>query len=518
VELIEVLSDPAVYPHPVERVEVIQTHISVVFLAGPFAYKLKKPIQTGYLDFRTLEQRLHFCRQEIRLNRRLAPAVYLDVVPVAEQSGRLKVEGPGVPVEWLVKMVRLPADATLRARLMRDEVTPATLEVLARRIGDFHAAAPPAGADSPWGLFDLVAGNVRATLPGEPDESIRPAVRARLAAAIEANLERFRPLIEARAERGLPRDTHGDIRLDHVYLFPERNPPEDIVVVDCIEFNDRFRLADPLADVAFLVMELTEAGRADLAGVFRDAYLDAFRDSDGGALVPFYTGYRAAVRAEVESMRGRDAGVPVEERHASRNRARGLWLLALGQLEPPGSRPCLILTAGLPGTGKSTLARALAEQAHLHALRSDVVRKELAGSTPRHELYTPEWNERTYGECRRRAAEILAEGGRVLIDANFREEWRRQAFAELARSWGVHLVLLLCQARPETVRRRLTKRVGDASDADWAVYQQAARTWEEPGPLTRRLIRNIDGEADPAAMLEQGLAALRQAGVLEGSA
>jgi aminoglycoside phosphotransferase family enzyme/predicted kinase len=513
--LIEGLSRPAAYPHAVETVTVLQTHISVVFLAGPFAYKLKKPIRTGYLDFTTLDRRCHFCHEEVRLNRRLAPTVYLDVVTVTVEDGRPRVEGSETPLDWLVKMHRLPPEHTLRAHLERDDLPQEALAALAGRIAAFHASSPLVGPDSPAGRFERVAANIRATLPTGPDDTLPAGLRERLASAVEANLPRMRPIIEARAVRGLPRDIHGDIRLDHIYLFPERKEPDDIVVIDCIEFNEQFRQADPIAELAFPIMELHEIGRLDLADAFADAYFQSAHDwigADGRVLVPFYSGYRAAVRAEVESMRSRDPGVAPADRVVSERRARALWLLALRYLDPPARRPCLILTVGLPGSGKSTLALALAAQADLQVFRADVVRKTLAAHEQ--DIYTPEWNSRTYAECRRLAAEQLAAGGRVLVDANFRAESQRRDFLTLAREWGVGVVILLCATSPETARKRLMKRVGDASDADWAVYQQAARTWEEFTPATERCVRTIEGDGTPPQMQAQALDALRAAGLL----
>ena len=173
----------------------------------------------------------------------------------------------------------------------------------------------------------------------------------------------------------MPRDTHGDLHLDHVYLFPDRAPPADLVIIDCIEFNERFRFADPVADMAFLVMDLAFHGRRDLARAFADAYFRASGDEEGRALLPFYTAYRAAVRGKVEGMELAEREVPEAERAAALVRARAHWLLALGELEEPGRRPCLVLVGGLPGTGKSTLARGLAEQAGFTVIRSDLVRR-----------------------------------------------------------------------------------------------------------------------------------------------
>jgi predicted kinase len=316
----------------------------------------------------------------------------------------------------------------------------------------------------------------------------------------------------------VPRDGHGDLRLDHIYLFPERAPPGDLVIIDCIEFNDRFRCADPVADIAFPVMDLARRGRRDLAAAFANAYFRAAGDAEGRALLPFYTAYRAAVRGKVEGMELSEPEVPEAERAAALVRARAHWLLALGELEEPSRRPCLVLVGGLPGTGKTTLARGLAGRAGFEVVRSDLVRKQLAGLGPGQGaaatfeagIYAPAWTERTYAECLRRAEGLLFEGRRVLVDASFRTEASRRLFLESAARWGVPARLLLCHAGPEVVRGRLEHRRDDASDADWEIYLQAAARWEEPGPLTRPVTREIATGGRPEGALARALDALRE--------
>jgi uncharacterized protein len=522
--LIAVLSRPDAYPQPVDTVDVRQTHISVVFLAGPFAYKLKKPVRLPFLDFTTAERRRQDCEEEVRLNRRLAPQVYLGVVPVTARDGELHVEGDGDPVEWAVKMRRLPADATLESRLVRDEVTPAQLEALARKLADFHAAAASGPAVAAFGRLDVVARNARENLEAIAAHvgiTIRAAVYERLVQLTEEHLHRLGPLIEARAAHGVPRDTHGDLHLDHVYVFPDRSPPDDLVVIDCIEFAERFRYADPVADMAFLVMDLIFHGRRDLGRAFADAYFRAAGDAEGRALLPFYTAYRALVRAKVEAIELDEPEVPAEGKIAARRRALAHGLLALGELEAPAYRPALLLVGGLPGAGKSTLARGLGERARLHVLRSDVVRKELAGvpeqqpATVGYEqgIYDAAWTERTYDELRRRAGAILAEGERVLIDASFRADRYRRQFIDAARQWGVPVLFLHCHADPETVRRRLAQRRGDASDADWSIHEQAIAAWEPPRGPTARAYHAVATDGAAADVLGRALALLTRQGL-----
>jgi aminoglycoside phosphotransferase family enzyme/predicted kinase len=523
-QLIEALSRPEAYPHAAAAVEVRQTHISVVFLAGDYVYKLKKPVAPGFLDFTTLDKRLHFCREEVRLNRRLAPDVYLGVVPVVPTADGLRIEGEGEPVEWAVKMRRLPEAATLLDRVRRDEAGPELVAALARRVAAFHRAADANTRTAARGRFEVVAQNVRDVL-ARAAPCVGPVVSgpvfARTRELFDAHLARLRPLIESRAARGVPVDGHGDLHLDHVYCFPDRPAPRDLCVIDCIEFSEQFRFLDPVADAAFAVMDLAFHGRRDLARHFAAAYLAATGDREGGELLAFYTAYRAAVRGMVDGLLTTETEVPVAEREAAVARGRGHWLLALGELEAVDRRPCLVLVGGLPGSGKSTLARGLADRTGFAVVRSDVVRKELA-NLPAHEpspagarpaLYSAEATERTYAECLGRARNILRDGGRVIVDATFREEHARRRFLDLATASGVPVGVLVCEARPETVRARLAARTGDASDADWEVYTRAADRWEPPGPAVQRVLHVIPTDGTPADARARGLDALRDLGV-----
>lgn len=337
-DLIGGLSNPAVYPQPVERVEVHQTHISVVFLAGPHVYKLKKPVQLDFLDFSTLEKRLHFCREEVRLNRRLASEVYLGVVPVVWTASGLRVEGEGEAVEWAVKMRRLPDAATLLERLRRSEVGAELVELLAGKIAAFHRTAETNDRIAAFGHFDAVAGLVLDVLPEAASQvgtTVSQAVFERLRTLTDATLSRLRPLIESRAARGVPRDCHGDLHLDHIYFLPDKLPPADLVIIDCIEFNERFRFIDPVADMAFTVMDLAFQGRRDLARAFANSYFRAAEDEEGRALLPLYTAYRATVRGMVEGMLLAEKKVSDADRAAALRKAKAHWLLALGELEEP---------------------------------------------------------------------------------------------------------------------------------------------------------------------------------------
>ena len=433
----------------------------------------------------------------------------------------------GSVIEWSVRMTRLDDARRMSGWVADGSLRPYHVAVVARRIARFHASAQTGPDISRWGSFEVVAGNARENLEQSVPHigtTISPELHARLEDALERELETLGPLIERRADAGIPCDTHGDLHLDHVYLFDDRDPPGDIVIVDCIEFNERFRFADPVADIAFLDMDLRFHGREDLARELTDAYFDAATDDEGRTLMRFYSAYRSAVRGKVLGMRAVDPDVPRADRAAAVDAARAHWTLALRLLEPPPARPCLVLIGGLPGTGKSTLAEVLGEAGGFQVLSSDRTRKRLAGMPPDSSaqaafgegLYTSAWNDRTYAALHREAETALLRGDRVIVDASFREDSRRSTFIDVARRLRLPAVFLHLEAPESRVRHRLDTRPRGASDADQSTYEGVAARWEPAGPDTEGATRMVDTGQTRAWSLEQALKHLEEMGAFGG--
>ncbi len=517
-QLLTGLCDPGLWPNTAGPVEVIHTHASAVLLAGEHVYKLKKPVNFGFLDYSTLEKRKAMCESEVALNRRLAPDVYLDVVPITLAGGKVAIAGSGEIIEYAVHMRRLDDALTLGQRVLHHSLESETLVRVGRTLAGFHRQARRGPEVSQWATFNAVRENCHDNFSAlrcnadvvAPSEEIE-----RLARTTEQELERLRPVIERRAAAGVPCETHGDLRLEHVYVMPAG----ELVIVDCIEFSERFRCADPVSDVAFLAMDLKAHGAWDHAQALLDAYFAASADLEGRELIALYVAYRSSVRAKVRAMAAASPLIPADQRKHALQLARAHIQLAVGELSSPAGRPCLILVGGLPGTGKSVLSLNLSQACGLTWLRADAIRKELAGLDPlargnsevRSGIYTPEWNERTYGECLVRAKELLFGGGRVLVDASFKEERRRQSFIDAARDWGVPVRFIECTSAPELVRERLAQRKDDPSDADWRIYEHVRATWEALSPRTSALHAQVDTSGTPEQSLAQAVAALRAA-------
>ncbi len=499
--LIEGLSDPRAYPHPVDVVERLETHISVILLAGDYAYKIKKPYDLGFLDFTTLAARRHYCEEELRLNRRLAASLYLDVVPLTGSLDAPRVGGTGPALEYAVRMRRFPQSALLSEQITHASVPLETMRAFGEALAAFHAGSATASAHDPWGRAEAIAEAARANF-----DQLAPRLRgtgarrtlAQLTEWTESALVRLAPVFTARKAAGRVRECHGDLHLGNLVLLDGA-----IQAFDCIEFNAAFRWIDVMSEVAFLVMDCASHGRTDLGFAFLNAYLESSGDYDGLQVLGFYLVFRALVRAKIAALRTTQTDAPGTVRRAAWRDCRHYLRLAWAAAHPPP--PLLVLMHGLSGAGKSTVARGLAESLPAIHLRSDVERKRLFGLAPlarsdaalQARLYGPDASARTYARLQELARTTLQAGFSVIVDATFLKRAHR---APLLALWPRTLIVA-CTAPHAVLRQRVAARYAagnDAAEADVRVLEAQIRSQEKLDEEERRHAVRIDTRAAPA--------------------
>jgi aminoglycoside phosphotransferase family enzyme/adenylate kinase family enzyme len=502
ISLIEALQNPALYDHPVQGFHVVETHISWVLLTGLYAYKLKKPVDLGFLDFSTLEKRRFFCEEELRLNQRLAPELYLAVVPITGTTASPALGGAGPIIDYAVKMREFPQNAQLDRALTRGEVNTEHMIRLARAIAQFHAHATVAAADSPFGsaqeVWQPAAQNfeqIRPHLDTAGDHHLLEKLRA-WSEQTHAKLTRE---WEQRKRDGFIRECHGDMHLGNMALVDGK-----ILIFDCIEFNERLRWIDVMSEAAFVTMDLYDRGRPGLAHRFLNDYLQHSGDYAGLKILRFYQVYRALVRAKVACLRLTQAGLSAEERNNIRAHYRQYLNLAERYTHPIPTP--LIITHGLSGSGKTTFSDALLESSGAIRIRSDVERKRLYGLSPEERsasdiasgLYSSDASIRTYKRLATLARIVISAGFPVIVDAAFLQERQRRQFRELAESLQVPFVIFHCTASPEQLRERLRLREAqgrDASEATLSVLEHQLATQEILRPEEAAHIFNVANEA-----------------------
>ncbi|MGC8120109.1 AAA family ATPase [Marinobacter sp. VGCF2001] len=481
--LIKALQNPALFDHPVGDFRVIETHISQVLLTGDYAYKIKKPMDFGFLDFSTLERRKHFCEEELRLNSRLASELYLEVVPITGSPEQPRLDGEGEAFEYAIRMRQFDQNQLFDVRQERGDLPPELLTNLARQVASFHDSLPPVADAKPLGTPEAVYEAMQ-----ENFDQIRPMLDdAALLAQLDnlegwtrTTFERHRELIAHRRANGLVRECHGDLHLANITVFNDR-----VTVFDCIEFNEPFRWIDVINDLAFLLMDLESRQEPVLANRVLNTYLEYRGDFDGLALLPLYKAYRAMVRAKIALFTLGNPNLSEPEKAELMQRYRDYAQLA----EDYGAIPnhYLLATTGLSASGKTCVSAAMAGELGLIRLRSDVERKRLHGLGPLDDsksglgtdLYSPEATEKTYTHLAELAGKLLASGLPVIVDAACLKEQERALFAGVAENQGLPFALLHCEA-PEHLRREwVRKRKGDASEATEELLD-AQQGWFEP--------------------------------------
>jgi hypothetical protein len=475
-EVIATLLDPAHYPDDApDEVKLIQTQMSFVLLTGKHAYKLRKPVNLGYVDYTTLKRRKLFSDKEVALNRRLCADTYLGVIPITKRDGEIALGGDGEVIDYAVKMKQLPAAGMMDHRLATGALTADMVAAVAGKIADFHAAAETNAEISRFGAIESVKRNIN-----ENFDQSHPYIGRALSQRQFDSLRCFFDLFlkdhagtfDRRIAEGKIRDCHGDLHSAHI-CFQD----DGICIFDCIEFNDRFRYGDTAAEVAFLAMDLDHYGCADLRRVFIDEYLKKSGDTGLCELLRFYQAYRAHVRAKVACFKLDDPFVPDEEKTIELAKARGYFDLAVSYARP---KPTLFVMVGFTGCGKSGLAAELTRHLGLVYISSDVTRKKLAGLPPtRHVgdridsgIYAREMTEKTYAAMLVEAARALGQGDSAVIDATFLRLADRNKALEVARRHNAAFFVIECRLPEEELRKRLEQRLSETtvSDGTWEVF------------------------------------------------
>lgn len=481
----QLLREPSFYPEHPSTVVVRETHISRVYLLESHVYKMKKDLALGFLDFSSLEKRRHYCEEELRLNRRFCPDTYLEVVDVCHDNGNLHIGPPGEPVECLLRMRRLPEERMLQV-LLREGAPGLSdaMVALGRRLAFLHGETPPCNHDQ--GYSDLMhirrnwEENFRQTklFAGV---TISPGGFSALESYVGQFLQDNAEMLTQREQDGCVRECHGDLHAEHVCMT------DPIRIFDCIEFNRRFRVSDILSDTAFLLMDLDRYNRRDLAERLWQVYSEVLAGPVSEKLIGFYKVYRAFVRGKVSSILTAEKDVEAGLRAHAHHDALGYFNLALGYLLPQ----MLLITCGLMGTGKSTLAKTLETALPVSVIRSDIIRlqfKESPDAGMRADYlqgpYRPEVTEMVYRQLEEQALPHLQAGRSVLLDASFGNAAQRRRMKELAAESGVPFAILLCECPRDVTLTRLdgrTERHEDVSDGRAELYDLQAARFETPG-------------------------------------
>jgi uncharacterized protein len=508
--LVAALREAALSESGGKHVFLIETHISYVLLTGQFAYKIKKPVELGFLDFRSLAARRFYCEEELRLNRRLAPNLYLDVVGITGSVESPVIGGTGPVIEYAVKMREFSQAALASRTLARGELSASHVDALAAEIAAFHHVACVALIGGPYGTPENV---LRAAL--QNFTQVRPLLNSdaeiaeldALAAWTEREHDACAASMARRRGQGFVRECHGDLHLGNIAFFERK-----LTIFDCIEFNEEMRWIDVMSEVAFAAMDFRDRGHPDLEHRFLNAYLEITGDYDGLSVLRFYLVYRAMVRAKVARLRA-DQVVAGDARAAALAEYRSYLNIARHYAQPP--RPAIVITHGLAGSGKTTLSQALLEMIGAARIRTDVERKRMHGVPTLQRdhsgvdagIYAPEVSRQTYLRALEMARSATAAGWKVIVDAAFLKRWQRRLFRDLALELGVPFLIVAFVAEEAALRARIAHRLQDAhdaSDADLAVLDHQLRTQEALGPyeLGDTVVyetQTLPGKAHPTA-------------------
>lgn len=495
--LIEQMMQPGFYPHPVkEPIELIQTHVSYVFLTGDYAYKIKKPVNFGFLDFSTLERRQHFCVQELQMNQLNAPEIYLEVLPITDLDGQFQLNGTGQTAEYVLKMREFPQDDLFISMFEQGKLTTSQMEDLGAIVAQFHELAQTNDYIRSFGevsqIRQAIDENYQQTEKyiGGPQTLKQFEETKQFTDTFFANQEE---LFKSRVQHNQIRECHGDLHLRNICLWDNK-----IQLFDRIEFNEPFRFVDVMYDVAFAVMDLESRGRKDLGNVFLNTYIEQTGDWEGLQVLPLYLSRQAYVRAKVTSFLLDDPGVPEDTKKEAGITASQYYKQAWEYTQLRQGQ--LILMSGLSGSGKTTVARHLAQRLGAIHLRSDAVRKHLAGvpldQRGGEELYTQAMSQKTYARLLELGTKLANAGFPVILDAKYDQQATRLAAIQEAKKHHLPVKIYHCMAPEEVLRDRLLSRTGDVSDATPDLLTQQQASAEPFTEAEQSLVTTLDTTQD----------------------
>lgn len=502
--LIQQMQQPEFYPHPVtQTIQLKQTHASFVLLTGEFVYKVKKSVDFGFFDYSNLDKRHHFCHEELRMNRRGAPDLYLDVLPIVREGDRFVLNGDGDPVEYAIQMRQFPENNLFLDLLQRGELSEDRMQELGRIVADYHAKSPINEEILSYGevsqIRQAIDDNYRYTEKYVGTVQT-PEQFAETKAYSDRIFDEHPDWFEQRVRDRKVRECHGDLHLRNIALWGDR-----ILLFDCIEFNKPFRFVDVMYDVAFTVMDCEARGRADLGNAFLNTYLERTGDWDGLRVLPLYLSRQAYVRAKVTSFLLDDDAVSKAEKAEAANTAADYYRLAWKYTQQPTGR--ILMMSGLSGSGKSTTARQIARDLGAIQLRSDAVRKHLAGvpldERGGDEIYTSEMSDRTYTQLAEWGTALAQLGWTAILDAKYdRRQWRDKV-RHRAESAGIPLQIVCCRAPLAVLRERLNQRTGDIADATADLLASQQENAEGFTEAEQPLVVEVDTTEDIAGQLER---------------
>lgn len=496
--LIESLKNPEFYPHPVGDIQVIETHISWLILTGEYAYKIKKPVDFGFLDFTSLSKRQHFCEEELRLNQRLAPDIYESVISIGGSEDTPTYNAEDEIIEYAVKMQQFNPEQRLDLLLACKRFEAGWIDTLAEQVAEFHSKIPIVAQDSPWGesetLWEVVSDNFRHITEAISELDDWHKVQ-HLSQFTAQQFRKLLPLIRSRKLNGHIRECHGDLHLANITLFHD-----ELRLFDCIEFNLQFRWIDTMSDLAFLLMDLEANGEFRWANRCLNRYLEISGDYEAAPLLNFYKAYRSMVRAKVAVL-GDMHDLDTLRRY-----------LKLTDYYARKRVPVLYLMHGISGSGKSHLSQQLVDQTDTIRIRSDVERKrlfrELSLKGEKLDLYGPQMNTHTFHRLHDLTSDLLRNGYSVVVDATFIRQRTRSSYIELAKQLKIPIRIVACDCEQKLIEARLKKREQegqDISDADIAVMQDQLKHIQPLTEAEQALTVRVDTDDDDAIkrLLEQ---------------